>query len=250
MNEELDFDLGFEEVDTPIETEANTSEEIVENVDENVDNTPQTESQQVQEEIQKLKIKYNHEEMELPIDEVQALAQKGMNYDKLQEKLYQAENHVGLKYLDELARRSGTNVEGLVNYWREQEHQQELNQLIQSNIPEEYAQEIIENRKFREQLQQRQSEEQQKEAEAKEFKDFLESFPDVKPEEIPPEVWEKNNNGTPLKFAYMEHEMSKLKNEVNIFKNNSSNKKKAVVSPIGNAGDENYDAFLEGFNSY
>ena len=248
-----DFELGFDGVDTPVETEAVTSEENVENVEETVDNVQpqeQTEEQKVQEEIQKLKIKYNHEEMELPIDEVQVLAQKGMNYDKLQERLHQVENHVGLKYLEELAERSGTDVEGLVNYWRNQEHQQELNQLIQNNIPEEYAKEIIENRKFRQQLQQKEAEAQRKEAESREFKDFLDTFPDVKPEEIPPEVWEKNNNGIPLKFAYMEHEMSKLKNEINVLKNNNLNKKKAVVNPIGNANDENYDAFLDGFNSY
>ena len=135
MNEELDFNLDFEEVDTPIETE-NMEEtvETVENVEETVENTevvPET----VQE-MQKMKLKYNHQEVELPLDEVQILAQKGMNYDKLQEKLHQAENNVGIQYLNDLAKRNGTDIEGLVNYWKEQERQSELNQLIQNNIPQ------------------------------------------------------------------------------------------------------------------
>ena len=63
-----------------------------------VDNvTPQTET------VQKIKVKYNHEEKELPIDEVKVLAQKGMNYDKLVEKLQKYESDPGLKWLTKAA---------------------------------------------------------------------------------------------------------------------------------------------------
>lgn len=248
MNEEFENDLGFEEVDTPIETES--QEETVDNVEETVDNTEPTNEEHIQEEIQKIKLKYNHEEMELPIDEVQVLAQKGMNYDKLQEKLNQVESNPGLQYLNELAERNGTNVEGLVNFWREQERQAELNQLIQANIPEELASEILENRKYREQQEQARKEAEEKQKQELEFKEFFDEFPDAKPSDIPVEVWQKNEQGIPLKYAYMEYEMSKLKSENSILKNNNKNKEKAVVNPIGNGNDENYDAFLDGFDSY
>lgn len=248
MNEEFENDLGFEEVDTPIETES--QEETVDNVEETVDNTEPTNEEQIQEEIQKIKLKYNHEEMELPINEVQVLAQKGMNYDKLQEKLNQVESNPGLQYLNELAERNGTNVEGLVNFWREQEKQAELNQLIQANIPEELASEILENRKYREQQEQARKEAEEKQKQELEFKEFFDEFPDAKPSDIPVEVWQKNEQGIPLKYAYMEYEMSKLKSENSILKNNNKNKEKAVVNPIGNGNDENYDAFLDGFDSY
>ena len=157
MNEELEFDLGFDEVDTPIETE-NVEEnvETVENVEETVENTEVIPESEAVSEIQKMKLKYNHQEVELPLDEIQVLAQKGMNYDKLQEKLHQAENNIGIQYLNDLAKRNGTDIEGLVNYWKEQERQAELNQLIQNNIPKELAQEILENRKYREQQQEAQ----------------------------------------------------------------------------------------------
>lgn len=259
MNEEFenDFDLGFEEVDNQIETENQVESENLEtnvdNVEETVDNAEasnEEQEQQAQEEIQKIKLKYNHEEMELPLEEVQVLAQKGMNYDKLQEKLNQVESNPGLQYLNELAERSGTDVEGLVNYWREQERQAELNQLIQNNIPEELASEILENRRYREEQKRLQEEQKKSEAQNQEFKEFFDSFPNVEPNSIPREVWEKNENGVPLKYAYMEYEMDKIKNENNILKNNNQNKKKAVVNSVGNGNDENYDPFLDGFNSY
>ena len=40
----------------------------------------------------KLKIKYNHKEMEIPEDEAIPLIQKGMNYDKLQERYNAIQN--------------------------------------------------------------------------------------------------------------------------------------------------------------
>lgn len=69
-----------------------------------VDNvTPQTET------VQTIKVKYNHEEKELPIDEVRVLAQKGMNYDKLSEKLPKVRVRPGL----EMAERKGGAIRGV-----------------------------------------------------------------------------------------------------------------------------------------
>ena len=250
MNEELEFDLGFDEVDTPIETE-NVEEnvETVENVEENVENTEVIPESEAVSEIQKMKLKYNHQEVELPLDEIQVLAQKGMNYDKLQEKLHQAENNIGIQYLNDLAKRNGTDIEGLVNYWKEQERQAELNQLIQNNIPKELADEILENRKYREQQKELQKQNEEKQRQELEFREFFEMFPNVAPNTIEGSVWEKVDQGIPLKYAFMEQEMNRLKAENSILQNNNNNKKKAVVNPIGNGNEENYDPFLDGFNS-
>ena len=74
-------------------------------------------------------------------------------------------------------------------------------------------------------------------------------FPNVAPNTIEGSVWEKVNQGIPLKYAFMEQEMNRLKAENSILQNNNNNKKKAVVNPIGNGNEENYDPFLDGFNS-
>ena len=251
MNDD-DFLLDDTEVDTTIEAEGIEEVEQVESeqVEENTIDTTEESQEQVQEPF--LRVKYNKEERGLTQDEAIMLSQKGLNYDKLQEKLQQMENNPGLNYLNELAQRSNTDIESLVNYWREQEQQQQLNQLVQNNIPEEYAREIIENRKFREQLESQQRENQQKEAQNQEFKQFFETFPDVRPEDIPPAVWENSENGIPLKYAYMEHEMAKLRNDIKVLKQNQTNKAKAPglgATAYGSHDATVSDPFLEGFNS-
>jgi hypothetical protein len=43
------------------------------------------------------------------------------------------------------------------------------------------------------------------EKEQVELRAFIERFPDVKPGDIPMEVWQENARGTPLKFAYLDY---------------------------------------------
>lgn len=182
--------------ETPSEEFTETEEiQDTEEVQTDVEDITET---NVEQEMQKIRIKYNHEERELTLDEATQLAQKGMNYDKLQQKLNEVQGNPGLAYLNELAERSGTSVENLVNYWREQETQAELNQLIQNNIPEEYAREMIENKKFRSQMEQKEKQAQMEQKQHAEFDDFFRTFTDVKPENIPSEVWQKNNEGVPI----------------------------------------------------
>lgn len=231
-SEEVQEDLTEEKIQSEVEEIAETTEE-----------TP---------EEQRIRIKYNHEERELTLEEATQLAQKGMNYDKLQQKFNEAQNNPGLAYLNKLAERSGTSIENLVSYWEEQETQAELNQLIQNNIPEEYAREMIENKKFREQMEQKERQAQLESKQHQEFDDFFKTFTDVKPESIPAEVWQRNEEGVPLKYAYMEHEYNQLKNEMQVLKHNQEIKKKAPIRSTisyGNKEETTDDPFLEGFNS-
>lgn len=234
----------MEDTSQPNEDQINTLETPVEN-----ENTIQEQQEQ---QLQTLKIKYNKEEREIPLEEAIILAQKGMNYEKLQERLNSFEANPGLQYLNELAQRSGFSIEDMVNHWRAEEQQQELNTLVQKNIPQEYAQEILENRKFRNELQSKQQEEQKQLKQNEEFKEFFDSFPDAKPTDIPAEVWQKNDAGVPLKYAFMEHQFNQLKNDVQALKKNQENFKKAPIKPTnthgtGEVGSE--DDFLQGFNS-
>jgi len=246
--DENDFISEEPGTDEIIENEVNEEgQEFTEEVEE----TAETD-EVIQDPEQRIKIKYNHEEKELTLEEATQLAQKGMNYDKLQEKLFETQNNPGLAYLNELANRHGTSIENLVSYWKEQDSQAELNQLIQNNIPEEYAREMIENRKFREQQQLKEKETQAEARQHEEFDDFFRTFTDIKPTDIPNEVWQKNNEGVPLKYAYMEHEFNNLKNEMQVLKHNKEIKKKAPIRSTvsyGNREETTDDPFLEGFNS-
>ena len=250
MNLQLFSELGEEDTIELDTTDFEETSDIPTDGQDVEDNTT-TEPTQTEEVQPFLNIKYNKEDMALTQEQAIELAQKGMNYDKIMDKLHQAENNVGMQYLNELAQRNGATIEELVNYWRVQEEQAQLNQLIQNNIPEEYAKEILENRKFREEQQRLQRENAAKERQNLEFNEFFNAFPNVKPEEIPNSVWEANNNGIPLKFAYMQYENQQLLNKINILENNQANKNKAPIGTgIGNTSNDDYDSFLDGFDNY
>lgn len=240
-----------ETIETPAESGLDTIE--TEGVAETAENeTPIDESP-------KIKVKYNHEEQEIPYEEAVPLIQKGMNYDKLQEKLQSLETDPRLQFVEELAAEEGMDVQEYLEAVQTYREQQKLNELIQQNIPEELAQEILESRKDREarkQQEQMKAAEEKKNAEYQEFFDFFrqtngkEFVPNE--DEIPQEVWDANANGVPLKYAYMEHHNNQLRSQLQVLKQNEENARKAPVSGLSIHGGQEEaaeDDFLRGFNS-
>jgi hypothetical protein len=153
---------------------------------------------------QTFKVKYNHEERELTLDEAIQYAQKGMNYDHVYSELEQLRNHPGALWLQNQAKRYGMSVDDYIAAVQQQEEEEKLNELVQQNIPEEYAKEMLENRRFREQFQAEKKAREEAERRAKEEKDFISrrnfmyeefmnEFPDYadpeKAKSIPKEVW-------------------------------------------------------------
>ena len=163
------------------------------------------------------RLKYNHEEREIPYSQAVELAQKGMNYDKVIEKLQGLESNPGLSWVQSQAQRYGMSVDQFVDAMKQQEEQEQLNQLIQQNIPDEYAKEMLENRKFREQYQQERDASQKKTKENAMYQEFLASYPDIKPDQIPPDVWKEVNQGRNLLDAYVRYENKALKDQITKF---------------------------------
>ena len=208
-----------------------------------------------------LRIKYNGEEMGLDAERARELAQKGMNYDKIQEKLQALETDPRLSFVENLAKQNGMDVTQYLEAVKQAQQQSEIDRLVQANIPEEYAREMLENRKFREQFeQQKQEQANQAKADA-EFNDFFAHFQstegrafDANKDQIPQSVWDANSKGVPLKTAYMEHQFQQMQQQLKTLKQNEANAKKAPVGSVTNNGsvqsipDED-DPFLQGFNS-
>lgn len=243
---------SFVEDEQPLETELDTIEtEEEEQI--------QQEEQQLTPEQLRFKVKYNHEEQELGYDDAIPLIQKGMNYDKVQEQLRELESDPRLSFVEELAREQNMDVNEFLEAVRESREQQQLDQLVQQNIPEEYAREMLENRKFREQQKAEQQQKAQEEQKNAEFGDFFETFKqandrdfDPSKDQIPQEVWDAHAQGTPLKFAYMEHHNKELKMQLKTLKQNETNARRAPVGSLTSfGGDEptSKDPFLDGFNS-
>lgn len=205
-----------------------------------------------------LKVKYNKEEIGLTQEQVIELTQKGMNYDKVYQKYNESLNNPTLDYFNDLAQRNGMNLESLVAYYQQQEEQAELDYLQrEKGLTEELAKEVMENRKFREKLEQQQkiaNQQQQRETEWKQQQDeFITMYPQVNPQNIPQSVWDDWKNGEKLTTAYMKYENETLRKENSILKQNGKNKAAAPIgkgiSVNGSASVEKQDAFLTGFNS-
>lgn len=247
----------FEETSPQVEESEETP---VEEVEENLEPSAEpTETLPQEESPLTFKVKYNKEEQELTYDDAIPLIQKGMNYDKVQQRLQELETDPRLSFVEQLAKEQGMNVNEYleeVQKWKEQE---KINELVQKGISEEVAQELLETRKFREQMEAEKKAKQQEEKKNAEFQDFFQYFKnangrdfDTNSDQIPKEVWEAHAQGTPLKYAYMEHFNNQLSNQIKILKQNEVNTKRAPVQSVNTHGSTEVaseDDFLSGFNS-
>ena len=189
--------------------------------------------------------------------------QKGLNYDKKLQELENLQNSKLEKYAKSKAEELGISVDEYMDrvekYEEDQRRQQEeseLEDLVNSGMPDTLAKELIAGREQRRQLQKElqeikaEREAAKKEAEKnKEYEDFLKAFPDVKPEEIPKEVFEEAEKSS-LPNAYMKWHIKELENQLSIAKQNEKNSKASVggVTSTGPTKQKNEnDPFLEGF---
>jgi len=113
----------------------------------------------------------------------------------------------------------------------EQAEQQRQEQLRQQGIDPKVIEEAVNSNPAVKWANEYKSKQEQEQAKQKQFLEFSEAYPNVKGEEIPPEVWQEFNKGTPLKIAYAIHENSKLRAELEAIKKgtqtNASNLKNA-----------------------
>lgn len=166
---------------------------------ESIENNPATTQEQ-----NYFEIKYNKEPVKVSYEEAPTYIQKGMNYDKLQEKLQALENDPRLSFVENMANRFGMTVPDYLEAVKQQEEQERINELIQQGVSEDLAQEMLENRRFREQFE---TERKAKEADARfkqEADELFQEFPNIKPDQIPAEVWQiKEQRGLSLLDAYL-----------------------------------------------
>lgn len=157
---------------------------------------------------QAIKVKFNHQELELPYEEAVTHIQKGMNYDKAverarQESAQQARDAViaEMEYVWK-----GKPIKTEAEY-RQALKEKQLEDAIRnrySNVPDEIVNELLENRKFREETlaeKKAREESEHKDQEEKDlaarrdsmYDEFITEFSEYDTEEkwkaIPKEVW-------------------------------------------------------------
>jgi hypothetical protein len=210
---------------------------------------------------QTVKIKFNHEEREIPLEEAAALAQKGMVFDKAIERAKQeAAQQARDAFIAEMGMTwNGKPITTEAEYRQALAEQELINKYKDRNLPPEVIQELIESRRDREERQREKAareEEARRQADFNEFFAYFESVNerrfDPQKDILPQEVMDAVEKGQPLKYAYMEYHNKELRNQLKIAKQNEVNIKKAPVSSVtagGGTKTESEDEFLAGFNS-
>lgn len=245
--------------DEPVEMQEETLDEGTETLETGEDTKPPVEEEQppeVNPEPQKIKIKFNHEERELDVEEAALLAQKGMNYDKAVERAAQQARDAVIAEMGYSWNGKPITTEA---EYKQALMEREIMEKYKDNVPEEVLQELIASRKDREERQREkaaQEEQSKKQAEYNEFFNYFESVNERKfdpnKDTLPPEVLAAVENGANLKYAYMEHHNKELRNRLKIQSQNQANKQKAPVGSVtvnGGTKTVSDDLFLEGFNS-
>lgn len=221
------------EVTLPMDTTPEATE--VQSSTEQLAHTTQTTVEQSQVESEPfLKIKYNKEELALDRDRAIELAQKGANYDKVYEKLQSFESDPRLSFVEKQAQKYGMGIDEYLQAVEEAERQEEINRLVEENIPESIAKELYENRKFREQMSAKEQEFAVQEQRTKDYQQFLQQFPDVNPENISPDVWQMVNQGMSLTDAYVRWDYNNLRTKAHTQQVNSELADKSTGPITGN----------------
>lgn len=207
-----------------------------------------------------LDIKYNGTEEHLTKEQAIELAQKGRNYDKINQR-YQAQEPV-MKVIQEQADRANLSLEEYVNRLSEFQKQSDINQIAndyKSQHPDAddetvnaYAEAAYEN-SLNEQAVAAQMEEQQalaaREQSAKEqLQAFLNEYPDVDVMNLPDEVKaDIDQGGMTLLDAYRAYDLKLTKAALAAERKNAQNRSVSVGNVTDNTGKTGEtDPFLQG----
>lgn len=208
-----------------------------------------------------LDIRYNGQNQTLNREQATTLAQKGMNYDKINEKLQQALNNPVLKVLEQNAKKAGMSVEDYANRMAQFQDTLNIQQIakeFQSQNPDvsdavanKYANEVYKNRLAdiaKQEAETAKANEQAKQNKLlAEVQAFNSRFPDVDIEKLPNEVIDDINAGTPLMEAWLTYENQQLRNRLSNRNTNDRNRTNSVGKVSDNSGSgKDVDPFVQG----
>lgn len=219
---------------------------------------------------QTLKVRFNHEDRELSMDEATVYAQKGMNYDRIEQR--SKEQEARLSKYENMAKMFGfENAEAMMTQAKDNYVNVKIQELVDQGNSEAMARFLVQQ-EMKEQNANAQAAPVTQEKEPpvlrgvspevkEEIKEFAAAYPDVT--KIPPEVFKMHTEGVRLKTAYaiwdkqntidkVQAEKQAALNELAILKQNQAAAAKGpVTGTVGiapPAKDEPEDPFLKGFN--
>lgn len=206
-------------------------------------------------------LKHLGEEKSVSRDEVVALAQKGLDYDRIREKWDGVKDDIQKLrmyegFLAELAEARGGDIESLIDETRTRTLIARAEARGEELTPAAAAAQAV---KMRTDFMPAPAdpEEARQEKSQREITRFLQAYPDVKAEDIPKEVWEDvNRNDGDLLGSYQRYENKKLKDELKAMKKDledakqqKKNKARSTGSSKSVGSSAGRDAFDEGWDA-
>lgn len=200
-------------------------------------------------------LKHLDETREVSRDEVIALAQKGMDYDrktgKLNDKIAEYED-----FLNELTKDSGLNIPQFMDSVRARMYVEAEKKAGRTVSEAEALLRIQQSRAEKQQKAEeatRLAEQQQKETEKKQAENavvrFMAAYPDVKPTDIPQSVWIESRKTGDLLSAYVRHENTTLKKRLEALETNNKNAQRSTGSRKSAGSAKAKDDFDEGWDN-
>ena len=198
--------------------------------------------QATDEAYQPLTVKYNGSRRQLSREEAVAYAQKGMNYDKIHDKLKAYEENGAMKraysLLEDLSARYGVSPEEYLDGIDRQRQQDEIEHIAKkANMTSDQAQEIYRARRENDRLM-------EENRFRREMQELLDENPDLHSGEIPDEaIYYRSRYRIPLKEAYrmtagyekLNAEKAELERKLRIREEETSNSGLSTGSARGRA---------------
>lgn len=216
-----------------------------------------------QEEPPFLTLKHLDEVRTVNREEAQALAQKGLDYDRIREerdqlRSFREENFPAIQLVQKYAQRNNMTIPEYLEFCRVQEimsEQQVTEDAARNQVALEKRELDVSRReeaqaeKERKESQAKQSEESEQERIRRDVNQFLADYPQVKPTEIPPEVFDiVRRDKASLSLAYGKWLIAKQADELKALKAQASAREKSPGSLSGSLGSAKTDPVFEGWD--
>lgn len=183
-------------------------------------------------------VKYNGKNLELSLDELKTNAQKGLNYDHVKGELESIKNSAMMSVLEKLSAQKQMTKEEFVMSLEENAVEKRRENLVQMGLSFAEAEKIarLEANELNKSLAMQKN---------KPYEEFALRFPEVKPEDIPSEVWQEFEKCGSLVGAYMTYENKRLTEKISMLEKNEENKQRLIGKTQSDAKAA-ADPFLEG----
>ncbi|OJU08203.1 MAG: hypothetical protein BGN88_01455 [Clostridiales bacterium 43-6] len=195
-----------------------------------------------------LEIVYNGKTTKLteyPPEVIRTNFQKGLNYDHIKTENAALKASPAISLLQGAANMNGMPLNAYMESLQNDVDTMEYESMLQQGFSSEDAYGIVQSKRKEqnERMQNALHEMEKTEQTQKMYLSFVQRFPDVKPEEIPGQVWERHLQGEDLVGAYLDYQNRQLSEKLQMVHQNKESRKRAMGSALTD-GPNHSDGFL------